>query len=63
MYNHLWNPTNNQIADDWNLWREYIDPSATMTEAEFNALSIGQREAILNDCFPGEDSAELFEEA
>ena len=43
------------IASDWNLWAEYVDPSATMTEAEFDALPIEEKIAIQTECF-GEES-------
>jgi hypothetical protein len=32
-------PTYAEIAGDWNLWCDYVDPQATMTEAEFDAMS------------------------
>ncbi len=31
--------TYQQIANSFNLWQEYVDPSATMTEDEFDALT------------------------
>lgn len=41
--------TYSQIASDFRLWREAIDPDATMTEAEFDALSVEDGVAILVD--------------
>ena len=47
-------PTYAQIASDWNLWAEYVDPDATMTEAGFDALTISEKVAIQTDCFGAE---------
>jgi hypothetical protein len=43
--------TNNEIATSWILWQQYVDTDANMTEAEFDALTIGEREAIIVECF------------
>lgn len=51
------NYTNNQIAKSWNLWREYYDPSATMTAEEFDALTVSERESMLVEAF-GQDQAD-----
>jgi hypothetical protein len=42
------------IADDWNRWAEYVDPGATMTESEFDALTLEEKIAIQTDCFGAE---------
>ena len=47
-------PTYARIANDWNLWAEYVDPAATMTEAGFDALTISEKVAIQTDCFGAE---------
>ena len=44
-------PTYAQIASDWNLWAEYVDPEATMTEAEFGSMSVEDKIATQVDCF------------
>lgn len=49
------------IASDWNLWAEYVDPSATMTEAEFDALPVEGKIAIQTACF-GEESLNVCPE-
>jgi hypothetical protein len=36
-------PTNEQIASDYELWGEYVDPQNTMTEEQFNALTIDEK--------------------
>jgi hypothetical protein len=43
---------NREIASDWNLWREYIDPSGVMTREEFDAMTIEERVASIEGCFP-----------
>jgi hypothetical protein len=32
-------PTYEQTASNYELWGEYVDPHATMTEGEFDAMS------------------------
>lgn len=44
-------PTRNQIARDWNLWAEYVDPSAAMTREEFEAMTIDERVALQETVF------------
>ena len=39
------------IASDLNLWGEYVDPEATMTEAEFEAMSVEEKIAVQIECF------------
>lgn len=36
-------PTRYEIAADFKLWGEYVDTLATMTEEEFNAMSVEQK--------------------
>jgi len=43
--------TYEQIADDFRLWGEYVDPRGEMTEEEFNALSIEQKVALQVEAF------------
>ena len=45
--------TNNEIATNWNLWQEYVDTDANMTEAEFYALTIRERVSMIAECFGG----------
>ena len=40
-----------EIAESWTLWAEYIDPGATMTASEFEAMTISDRLDIIVDCF------------
>jgi len=41
-------------ARNYSLWAEYIDPDATMTEAEFDAMSISEKIDMIHEMFPGE---------
>lgn len=41
--------TYNQIANDLELWKTYIDPNAAMTDDEFFALSIDERVTMITD--------------
>ena len=43
--------TREQIAADWNLWREYVDPDGTMTREEFDAMTLEQAMKIQEECF------------
>jgi 5'-deoxynucleotidase YfbR-like HD superfamily hydrolase len=48
--------TNRQIAESFQLWQEYIDPMATMTEEQFDALTVEERERMIEEMFgPDED--------
>lgn len=46
---------NKQIANSWPLWQEYMDAGATMTEAEFEALTVAERIELLESCFGADD--------
>ena len=50
--------TNSEIADSWSLWCLYVDPGATMTQEEFDAMTTADRLQIIADCF-GEQEDEL----
>ena len=41
-------------ARNFDLWGQYIDPAATMTEAEFDAMSIGEKIDLIHEMFPSE---------
>jgi hypothetical protein len=49
--------TNREVAEKFDRWQEYFDPSATMTEAEFDALTLDEREALVEEVF-GTDAAQ-----
>ena len=46
--------TNEQIAGNLNLWNEYFNTAAMMTDEEFHAMSYDERLKMLVDAF-GED--------
>ena len=37
------------VADDYNLWAELVDPDAAYSEDDFNALRFNERVAILEN--------------
>jgi hypothetical protein len=39
------------IANDFGLWREFVDPGATFTREEFDALTTDEKVAIQVDAF------------
>jgi hypothetical protein len=47
--------TYEQIAADFRLWGEYVDPNAAMSEEEFNALTAEQKVALQVEAF-GEEA-------
>lgn len=49
--------TNAEIAANLNLWNEYFNTSAMMTDEEFHAMSYDERLKMLVDAF-GKDSDE-----
>jgi len=40
-----------QIASNWNLWAEHVDPGANMTEAEFDTMSTQEKIAAMTSMF------------
>ena len=42
--------SNRLMAQSWDLWREYIDPDATMTKPEFDAMTVEQRIGLIDGC-------------
>lgn len=54
--------TYKEIAADRQLWMEYVDPSATMTEEEFEQMSIEERIKLQSDIWGKEVSDELDKE-
>ena len=43
--------SNRAMAQSWDLWREYIDPDATMTKAEFDEMTVEQRISLIEAAF------------
>lgn len=44
--------TDEEIASNYTLWQEYADPHGTMSEAEFDAMTIAEKVAMLSEMFP-----------
>ena len=44
-------PTYTQIANNWTLWREYVDTNAVMTVEEFEVMSLADRLALHTETF------------
>ena len=40
------------LANNFELWGEYVDPDATMTEAEFDAMTEAEKIALIEEVFP-----------
>jgi hypothetical protein len=55
-------PAYDQIAKDFDLWQEYVDPNATVSEAELKALSHADRVALIIKTFGPEDRVPTVEE-
>jgi hypothetical protein len=47
--------TNREVAENFTRWQEYFDPNATMIEADFDALTIDEREKLVEDAFGTDD--------
>lgn len=47
-----------EIANDWNLWNEYVNTDATMSREEFDALTTEQKVALQVEAFGPEQDAE-----
>jgi hypothetical protein len=55
-------PTYDQLAEDFDLWQEYVDPNAIVSEAELKALSHADRVALIIEMFGPEDRVPTVEE-
>lgn len=40
-----------EIANDWNLWAEYVDPAGVDSEEEFDAKTEAEKIAFMESCF------------
>ena len=40
-----------EIANNWNLWIEYVDQDGTMTREEFDAMTADQKIALQVEAF------------
>ncbi|MCB0060543.1 MAG: hypothetical protein KDE19_00440 [Caldilineaceae bacterium] len=47
-----------EIAKDYELWGEYVDPQATMTESEFDEMPDGEKVKMQEDMFGKEETTE-----
>ena len=48
-------PTYNEQASSFALWQEYVDPDATMSKAEFDAMGYDGRMTLLVETYGPED--------
>lgn len=44
-----------EIANNWNLWIEYVDPDGNMAREEFDAMTTEQKIALQVEAFGAED--------
>jgi len=44
-------PTRDEIATDWELWTEYVDPAGVMTHEDWLAMTPAERVALQNELF------------
>jgi hypothetical protein len=46
--------SNEEIASNYSLWLEYVDPDGLTSEAEFNAQSLEEKIVFIVACFGNE---------
>ena len=46
--------TRSEIASNWTLWQEMVDPMGTMTRECFDAMPIPEKIRIQDECFGSE---------
>ena len=57
-------PTSEQIANNFGLWGEYVDPDATMTREQFDAMTTDEKLSMMRECFGSEmDEREQISQA
>lgn len=47
-------PTKNEIANNYKLWMDYVDPSGLDTEEKFNSMSESEKLDMIEKCFGSE---------
>lgn len=52
--------TYSEISNDWNLWCDYVDPDASMTEDEFDAMTVEERIQMMIEMFGEEDDEDIY---
>ena len=50
--------TYTEIANDWNLWNEFVNTDAAMSRDEFDALTTEQKVALQVEAFGPEQAAD-----
>jgi|JI10StandDraft_1071094.scaffolds.fasta_scaffold1865152_2 hypothetical protein len=48
-------PSYEEVATDWELWCDYVDPSATMTKEQFDEMTTEEKIQMQIECFGEED--------
>jgi hypothetical protein len=43
--------TNREVAEKFELWGEYFDPNAEITRDEFDAMTVDEREKMIEGAF------------
>lgn len=43
-----------EISGNFSLWQEFVDPDGTMSESEFDAMSVRDKNLHQRACFPVE---------
>ena len=51
-------PLCTEIAENWELWQDYVGSDATMTEAEFDEMTMDECLAIIHESFPDDCNCE-----
>jgi hypothetical protein len=44
-------PTSQEIANDFNLWQQYVDPSGIDTKDDFENMDEAEKLEIIQQCF------------
>jgi hypothetical protein len=48
-------PSYEEVATDYELWCDYVDPGATMTEEQFNEMTTEEKVQMQIECFGDEE--------
>ena len=44
-------PSYREIAEDFSLWQDYVDTLGTISEADFDNLSVNKKISMIEECF------------
>ena len=54
-------PTRNEMASNFQVWAEYVDPAAVVKEKQFEKMTVAEKVKIIESVFGPEKPEEVIE--